>query len=83
MTTHPHLDTRLDHQHPEKLVFVVGDGEKADDFWSFLLVAEVVGVFWCFLFILGQMAIFGVGIFVDRWFFSLVWVFSLALAGSQ
>jgi hypothetical protein len=45
------------------------------DFWyfcylffgSFLLVAGVVGVFWCFLLILGQLGIFGVGIFVDWW----------------
>jgi hypothetical protein len=33
-------------------------------FWSFLLVNRVVGFFWCFL--LGQMGIFGVGIFIDR-----------------
>jgi hypothetical protein len=79
-TTHPHPDARLDRQHPEKLVFVVGDGEEAGGlwvllmvifglflsfFWSFLLVDGVVGFFWCFL--LGQMGIFGVDIFVDRW----------------
>jgi hypothetical protein len=80
--THPHPEARLDRQHPEKLVFVVGDGEEAGGlgvllmvifglfvtfFWSFLLVVGVVGLFWCFLLILGQMDIFGVGIFVDRW----------------
>jgi hypothetical protein len=29
------------------------------------------------------MGIFGVGIFIDRWFFSLAWVFSPALARSR
>jgi hypothetical protein len=48
-----------------------------------LLVTRVVGVFWCFLLILGQMGIFGVGIFIDRWFFLLAWVFSPALTGSR
>jgi hypothetical protein len=76
-TTHPHPDARLDRQYPEKLVFIVGDGEEAGGlwvllmvifglfvnfFWPFLLVAGVVGFFWCFLLILGQM-----GIFFDRW----------------
>jgi hypothetical protein len=36
-------------------------------FWSFLLLAGVVGVFWYFLLFLDQMGIFGVSIFVDRW----------------
>jgi len=31
------------------------------------LVARVVGFFWYFLLILGQMGIFEVGIFIDRW----------------
>jgi len=38
----------------------------------FLLVAGVVGVFWCFLLILGQMVIFGVGYFRR----SVAWVLS-------
>jgi hypothetical protein len=80
--TQPHPDARLDRQHPEKIVFVVGDGEEAGGlwvllmvifclfvnfFWSFLLVTGIVGFFWCFMLILGQMSIFGVGIFIDRW----------------
>jgi hypothetical protein len=77
-TTNPHTDARLDHQHPEKLVFVVGDGEEVDGLWvllmvifglfvtfflSFLLVAGVVGVFRFFC------------SFSTKWVF-LEWVFS-------
>jgi hypothetical protein len=43
---------------------------------SFLLVAGVVVVFWCYLLILRQLGIFGVGTYFRR---SVAWVFSPAL----
>jgi len=49
-TTHPHPDARLDRQHPEKLVFVVSDGEEAGGLWVLLMV--VFGIFVNFFFVL-------------------------------
>jgi hypothetical protein len=54
-TTQPHPDARLDRQHPEKIVFVVGDREEAGGLWVLLMVifGLLVNFFWSFLLVAG------------------------------
>jgi len=93
-TTHPYPDARLDRQHPEKLIFVVGDGEETGGLWVLLMVIFVLFVTfflvlfvslrssWCLLMFFAHSRpneYFWSGYFRR----SVAWVFSQALAGSR